>query len=71
MTGVYILLGGITLVAGIVTLLDWLGRRQQRKAHKGDCRAYAVFPKNSAIDRTTYPCCSSVNSPYIGSASVS
>ena len=35
MTGVYILLGGITLVAGIVTLLDWLGQRQERKAHKG------------------------------------
>ena len=34
MAGVYILLGGITLVAGIVTLLAWLGRRQQRKAHK-------------------------------------
>ncbi len=34
MTGVYILLGGITLVAGIVTLLDWLGERQERRAHK-------------------------------------
>ena len=33
MTGVY-LLAGITLVAGIVALLDWLGDRQERRAHK-------------------------------------
>ena len=34
MTGVYVLLGDIVLVAGIITFLDWLGQRQERKAHK-------------------------------------
>ena len=34
MTGFFILFGGITLFAGIITVLDWLGRRQRRKAHK-------------------------------------
>ena len=33
MTGVVILFGGITVLAGIVTLLDWIGRRQLRKKH--------------------------------------
>ena len=32
--GIYILMGGIVLFAGIITLLDWLGQRQERKAHK-------------------------------------
>lgn len=26
--------GGIVLFAGIITLLDWLGQRQERRAHK-------------------------------------
>ena len=34
MTDVYVLLGGIVLVAGIIMLLDWLGQREERKAHK-------------------------------------
>ena len=29
-----ILFGGAALVAGIVTLLDWLGRRKQRQSHQ-------------------------------------
>lgn len=35
MTNVFILLGGITLFATVVVLLDAIGRRQQRKAGKG------------------------------------
>ena len=35
MTGFFILYGGITLFVMIITILDWLGRRQRRKAHKG------------------------------------
>jgi hypothetical protein len=32
MTGVYVLLGGIVLVAFIITLLDWLARRKDRQS---------------------------------------
>ena len=32
MTGFYVLLFGIVTVVGIITLLDWLGRRQERRA---------------------------------------
>jgi hypothetical protein len=28
------ILGGIALVAGIIVLLDWLGRRKERASHK-------------------------------------
>jgi len=28
-----ILLGGILLVAAVITLLDWLGRRKDRRSH--------------------------------------
>ena len=31
MAGIYVLLGGIALFAGIITLLDLLARRQRRK----------------------------------------
>ena len=31
MTGIVIMLGGITVLVGIVTMLDWIGRRQLRK----------------------------------------
>jgi hypothetical protein len=35
MTGLYILLGGIVLIAGTITLLDGLARRQERRGgHK-------------------------------------
>ena len=34
MIGVYILLGGIALFAGIVTGLDLLARRQQRRTQQ-------------------------------------
>ena len=34
MTGIYIMLGGMVLFGGIITLLDWLGRRQHRREHK-------------------------------------
>jgi hypothetical protein len=33
MTGYFIIMGGITLVVGIVALLDWLGRRKDRQSH--------------------------------------
>ena len=32
MWNVFIMLGGITLFAVIVTLLDWLGRRKERQS---------------------------------------
>jgi hypothetical protein len=32
MTGLYVMLFGIVAFVGIVTLLDWLGRRQERRA---------------------------------------
>jgi len=32
MTGVYVLLGGIVLVAFVIMLLDWLARRRERQA---------------------------------------
>lgn len=32
--GIYIMLGGIALFAGVVTALDWWGRRQQRRQQK-------------------------------------
>ena len=31
MTWVVVMFGGITVLVGIVTLLDWIGRRQLRK----------------------------------------
>lgn len=31
MMGFYVLLGGIVLVAGAFTLLEWLGRRKERR----------------------------------------
>lgn len=31
MIGLYILLGGIVLFVGIITLLDWLARRSERR----------------------------------------
>ena len=31
MIGLYVLLGGIVLFVGIITLLDWLARRKQRQ----------------------------------------
>ena len=34
MTGIYILLGGIALFAVIITTLDGLARRRQRRAYK-------------------------------------
>lgn len=34
MTNFFILFGGITLFAGIITLMDWLAQRQRRRAHK-------------------------------------
>jgi len=33
MDNALLLLGGITIVAGIITLLDWWGRRRDRKSH--------------------------------------
>ena len=36
MIGYYIVTGAIVLFAGIITLMDWMGRRQRRqRAHKG------------------------------------
>lgn len=32
MDNALLLLGGIAVVAGIITLLDWLGRRKDRQA---------------------------------------
>ena len=33
---IFIMLGGITVFAGVITLLDWLGQRQQaRRDSKG------------------------------------
>lgn len=34
MTGTLIMVGGMLLFAGTVALLDWLGRREERRAHK-------------------------------------
>ncbi len=33
-TGIYVLLGGIALCAGLITTLDWWARRQRDRAHK-------------------------------------
>jgi len=33
MWNVIIILGGITVFAGIITLLDWLDRRKDRQSH--------------------------------------
>ncbi len=33
MIGFYVLLGGIVLVVGAFTLVDWLGRRGERPTH--------------------------------------
>ena len=35
MIGIYIMLGGMGLFATIIGIMDLLGRRQRRKAHKG------------------------------------
>jgi hypothetical protein len=32
MTGVLVLFGGILLICGIITLLDWLARRKERQS---------------------------------------
>ena len=32
MTGVLVMFGGILVVCGIITLLDWLARRKERQA---------------------------------------
>lgn len=32
--GIFIMLGGIALFAGIITSLDWWARRQQRRQQK-------------------------------------
>lgn len=32
MTTALVMLGGIALIAGIVVLLDWLGRRKDRRS---------------------------------------
>lgn len=34
MTTFLVMYGSIALIAGIITLMDWLARRQQRKAQK-------------------------------------
>ena len=31
MTGFYVMLFGMVIFFGIITLLDWLGRRQERR----------------------------------------
>lgn len=31
----YVVMSGIAFFAGIITTMDWLARRQRRKAHKG------------------------------------
>jgi hypothetical protein len=33
-TNVYIMLGGMVLFGGIITLLDWIGRRQERRSRR-------------------------------------
>ena len=33
MTGYFIIMGGIAAFAGIIALLDWLGRRKDRRSH--------------------------------------
>jgi hypothetical protein len=33
MTGLYILVGGVVLIAGLATLYDWLAERQHRRSH--------------------------------------
>ena len=33
MTGYFIIMGGIVVFAGIIALLDWLGRRKDRPSH--------------------------------------
>jgi hypothetical protein len=32
MTGVIVLFGGIAVIGGIITLLDWLARRKDRQS---------------------------------------
>lgn len=34
MIGIYILFGGMALFVGTIMVLDWLARRQRRRAHK-------------------------------------
>lgn len=34
MTGFYVLLGGIVLVAGTIVLLDWLGQRKEQQSRR-------------------------------------
>ncbi len=38
MIGVYVLMGGIVLFAGAFTLVDWLGRRGERRTHQRPVR---------------------------------
>ena len=32
MSGLYILLGGLVLIVGLITLVDWLGGRKERRS---------------------------------------
>jgi hypothetical protein len=34
MIGYYVLTGGLVLAAGIITLMDWLGRRQRERRER-------------------------------------
>ena len=34
MTNVFLMLGGIVLFMGVVTLLDWLARRKDSRLHR-------------------------------------
>jgi hypothetical protein len=34
MTGFHIIMGGITIFVGIITLLDWLARRNERRSER-------------------------------------
>jgi hypothetical protein len=34
MTGFLIIMGGITIFVGIITLLDWLARRKERRSER-------------------------------------
>jgi hypothetical protein len=35
MVGFYVLVSGIVLVVGVITLLDWLARRKDKRASSG------------------------------------
>jgi len=35
MTGLYVMLIGMVAFVGIITLLDWLGRRKDRRSRNG------------------------------------